>query len=76
MKRYDYDPPQSSSVNRGVIWNLLSVVLLLGVACLAGGFVLIFTNPYSALNPFPPPPPTAGPETATPTQIRLLRKRR
>jgi hypothetical protein len=72
MKPYDYDPPRPSAGNRGIVWNLLSVVMLLGVACLAFGFVLIFTNPYSSLNPFPPPTPTADLPTATPTQAMAL----
>lgn len=67
MKRYDYDNTAPVSDKSGVLWSLLSVVMLLGVACLACGFVLIFTNPYSALNPFPPPTPTPGLPTVTPT---------
>lgn len=69
MKPYDYDPPRPSGGNRGIVWNLLSVVMLLGVACLAFSFVLIFTNPYSSLNPFPPPTPTPGESPTTPTQV-------
>lgn len=71
MKSYDYDPPRPSN-NRGIVWNLLSVVMLLGVACLAFGFVLIFTNPYSSLNPFPPPTPTPDLPSATPTLVVAL----
>ncbi len=35
---------------------------------MAGGFVLIFTNPQSPINPFPPPTATATAPLGTPTE--------
>jgi hypothetical protein len=55
-----------------VIWSLLSVALLLGVACVAFVFVIIFTNPYTSLNPFPPPTATIAVEMITPTSTGAL----
>ncbi len=53
----------------GMVWNILTLLTLLATVCLLGYFVTIFVNPYSGLNPFPPPtmPPTLGFPTPTPT---------
>jgi hypothetical protein len=37
------------------VLNCLTVLLLLGVAGMAGAFFLIYINPYLSINPFPPP---------------------
>jgi hypothetical protein len=50
-----------------LIWNILTLVVLLGVCGLAYYFWNIFNNPYSALNPFPPALLPTSYETATPT---------
>ena len=39
----------------GLFWNILTVIVLLGILVIVGVFFLIYTNPYIALNPFPPP---------------------
>lgn len=58
MDAFDYadvakaSPPRSTSA---VVWNLLTVLVLLVMLCLAGYFLLIFVNPFSAVNPLPPP---------------------
>lgn len=36
------------------IWNVLSILMILGVCLVAGVVGIIFTDPNSALNPFPP----------------------
>jgi hypothetical protein len=46
---------QSNAQGSARIWNFLSLVALLGIVCFAFVFINIFMNPYSALNPFPPP---------------------
>jgi hypothetical protein len=58
---------------RTMIWNVLTVAMLVGTVCMCGYFLLIFSNPYSGLNFFRPPvqptalvPPTA---TITPRQL-------
>jgi hypothetical protein len=56
-------------VVKSTLWNILTGVALLGVVCVAGVCLLIFTNPFTSLNPFPPPtglPPLIVP-TATQT---------
>lgn len=52
-----------------LIWNVLTVLVLLAVLCVVAGFLVIFTNPYSQWNLFPPPtlPPTISLPTATST---------
>jgi hypothetical protein len=37
-----------------VIWNILTILVLLGICCAAYYFVTVFSNPHSAYNPFPP----------------------
>ncbi len=37
------------------IWNSLSVVILLGMSALVVVFALVYFNPGSSINPFPPP---------------------
>jgi hypothetical protein len=58
----------------GVLWNLLTVLVLVGAVCVVSYFVMIFVNPQSALNPFPPPtlPPMMVLPTSTPTSIAQL----
>ncbi len=73
----DYDPQVKSKNkkrSRDRFLNLLTAVSLLSALCLTTGFVVIFQNPYSFLNPFPPPTlatPLALP-TASPTSIMAL----
>ncbi len=58
---------------KDTIWNLLSIIVLL-LAGLAAIFILIlFTNPYSFLNPFPPAelPPLQVLPTSTATLKQL-----
>ncbi len=51
--------------NREMLWNVLTVVMLVMMLCSCGLFYNIFSNPYSAFNPFPPNTPV--PPTITPT---------
>jgi hypothetical protein len=52
-----------------IIWNVLTVLVLLMVLCLGAFFLMILLNPSSSLNLFPPPtlPATISFPTATPT---------
>lgn len=66
--------PSSLSSLVSVILNLLTIFTLLaflGVVCY---FSSVFINPYSALNPFPPPTRTAtySPPTDTPESLIIL----
>jgi len=58
---------------RGNIWDILTIVTLLALTGLCLVFLTIFTNPYNAINPFPPPtlPPTVAVPTATSTLRNL-----
>jgi len=69
MKSTDDNQTQGQPDRTILIWYILTIAALLGVVCVSFGFVLIFTNPYSSLNPFPPPTNTLPvlPPTSTPT---------
>jgi hypothetical protein len=72
MPDYDYleeDQPQRDSL--GLVWNVLTVLILLTVMCIGLVFLVIFINPTSGFNPFPPPTriPTITYPTATNTAL-------
>ncbi len=82
MDAFDFvDEPKSRRRRRrrgqfdfiGLIWNVASLYILLMTLALAGIFLAIFINPYSAINPFPPPtliptlPPLDTPTGPSPT---------
>ncbi len=46
---------QSTRSGSGVLWNLLTILVLVSAVCLLSLFIMIFVNPQSGLNPFPPP---------------------
>ncbi len=55
MDNFELKPERK--VNRKpLVWNFLTVVVLLGIYCLATYFLTIFNNPHSPFNPFPPAP--------------------
>jgi len=58
---------------KNVIWNILVILVLLAVVALAFVFQKIYSNPNSALNPFPPPtvPANVVIPTGTITPIHL-----
>lgn len=69
----DYDP-KAKSRSRDRIINLMTILSLISTLCVTTGFVVIFRNPYSFLNPFPPPKlvaPLTLP-TASPTNVMAL----
>ena len=66
MSSYDFDPSPPPS-RTAVLWYLLTALALLGVGCVAIIFTLIFLNPYSSLNPFPPPTLPAALQVPSPT---------
>jgi hypothetical protein len=67
----DFDQPQKRSAPKLGMWDMLSIVVLIITACIAGYYMLIFANPNIILNPFSQQrleanlPPTLVP-TATP----------
>ena len=75
MQTLEYeDRPLPWWKSRVVLWNLLTLLLLVSAACVASFFLLVFTNPASGFNPFPPPtlPVASSLPTATPTLLGLL----
>lgn len=58
----------------GLIWNILTVLMLIATLVAVAFFALIYTNPYSALNPVPPPqvPGVLELPTLTPTSRAVL----
>lgn len=58
---------------RDVTWNLLTLFVILVTVGLIGLFLVLYSNPYIALNPFPPPTmpvlATAPQSTATPVKL-------
>jgi len=73
MSNYDFNeqPTRRPGGLRLNPWDILSIVVLLVTACIAGYYVLIFLNPSQPLNPFPPPTPPFQLPTATITAIQL-----
>lgn len=53
-----------------MVWNILAVIVLLGVVCVGAYYLMVFINPASGLNPWPPPTQIVVPTmpfTPTPT---------
>jgi hypothetical protein len=73
MDSFDYiDERETKPRSRsGMIWNILTIATLLGVVCIAAVFLLFFINPYTSLNPYPPP--TLLPTISYPTPTNTPR---
>lgn len=76
MDTFDVEEPERPPRRRsgGCVWNVLTALVLLSVACISLWFLIVFTNPYTPLNPFPPatPEPTRFIPSATPTPLGVL----
>ncbi|NTV38117.1 MAG: hypothetical protein HGA82_02890, partial [Anaerolineales bacterium] len=59
--------PEKKVNRKPLIWNILTIVVLLGVCCLLVFFLNTFINPYNSYNPFPPEPLPTRYVTDTPT---------
>jgi len=71
MDNFELKPERK--VNRKpLVWNLLTVGVLLGICCLAYYFLTIFNNPNSPLNPFPPAPLATLYQTVTPISTIII----
>lgn len=72
MDSFDFaDPSYRKRRTSNLVWNVLTVLVLLATVALAGVFGSLFINPYSGLNIFPPPtlPAAIALPTSTPTPI-------
>lgn len=71
-----FDPsPRGGGLNIGrLILNVLTAIVLLATLYVGFRFAMIFLNPQSSLNPYPPPtlPATLGPPTPTNTPAIML----
>jgi hypothetical protein len=56
--------------SRDMVWNILTVVVLLMMLCSCWVIYTVYANPYSAINPFKPNTPI--PPTITPTWTPLV----
>ncbi len=59
--------PVSKKRSSSALWNALTLAVLITMACLVIYFLILFINPESALNPFPPPPLPTLIQFPTPT---------
>ena len=66
------EPPRPRDT-RGILWNVLTIGIVLLTLCFCCYFMMIFANPYLSLNFFPPNTPVAPLQlpTATWTPISL-----
>ncbi len=64
---------QRKMPNRDLGWNLATVFVIALIPLIASLFLMVFLNPQSQLNPFPPPtlPVLAQPATATSPSLAL-----
>lgn len=55
------------------IWDILAIVLIAAALIIGAVILVIFVNPDSSVNPFPPPtlPPTVVIPTSTATLVSL-----
>lgn len=57
------------SPNRDNLWNVMTIVMLLGTMCSCFYFFALYRDPYSLLNFFPPDPATPTPSPIPPTPL-------
>jgi hypothetical protein len=74
---FDYieEGEDERSQNRsGIVWNILTVLVLLTVVCAGVVFLVVLINPNVGINPFPPPimPVRVALDTPTPTPKSVL----
>ncbi len=61
------EPPRRR--HPGVVWNILTVAVLLATTFIAAVLLMIYLDPHNSLNPFPPPSLSSVQATATSTQV-------
>jgi hypothetical protein len=74
MDNFDLKPERKKFNPKSVVWNFLTVCVLLGICMLAYLFLTIYTNPSSPINPFPPHPTPTFFQTVTPTNTIIPRE--
>jgi hypothetical protein len=67
MDNFDLKPDPKKINWKSILWNILTVLVILGI-CFSAYFVfMIYQNPHSPVNPFPPAALPTLFKTATPT---------
>ena len=72
---FDYIDEEDGSADRtNMVWNILTIVVLVMALCVGVVFLTIFVNPNAGINPFPPPtiPVAMALDTLTPTPKQVL----
>lgn len=72
MDDFELKPERTKGNLKSLVWNILTVVVLLGICILAFYFLTIFNNPNSPLNPFPPALLPTLYQTETPTSTTYI----
>jgi hypothetical protein len=72
MDNFDLKPDPKKFNLKSLIWNVLTVVAVLGVCFVAFFLLTIYINPHTPLNPFPPAALPTLYETNTPTATLAL----
>jgi hypothetical protein len=76
MDAFDYVETQQTPRRNfsGLIFNLLTILVIIGVLCVGAVFLMIFLNPQVAFNPYKPPTriPTIALPTSTPPAVIQL----
>jgi hypothetical protein len=68
--------PERTKVNmKSLVWNILTVIVMLCICSLAFYFLIIFNSPTSFLNPFPPALLPTLYQTETPTSTMVIKPR-
>jgi hypothetical protein len=67
MDSFDFKPEKKKVSRKSVVWNILTVLVLLGTCCMSVYFLTIFNTPNSPLNLFPPQLLPTLFQTVTPT---------
>jgi hypothetical protein len=49
-----YDQPKNNLPNKDLLWNVLSIAMVAAMVIAGIIFLVVFVNPESAMNPFPP----------------------
>lgn len=70
----DDEEDEGPAFNPALVWNILTVVVLLIALCIGVLFLTVLINPNAGINPFPPAtlPATIALDTLTPTPKQLL----
>jgi hypothetical protein len=71
MDNFDLKP-ETKAKRKPIIWNILTILVVLVVFYLAYYFTAIFINPNGSYNPFPPAPLPTLFQTSTPTPTLIL----